>query len=349
MKNLFPSFSPGLGIDLGTSNVLIYLANKGIVVNEPAIVAFNQKTGEVLAVGREAYQMLGRTPSYLVAAQPINYGVISDFELTGEMLKSFFQRFKNSTNKIFPYRPQAVVTVSCGTTDVERKAVEDVVCEAGASKVYLVEGPLASAIGSRIPIFEPSGNIIVDIGGGASEVAVISLGGIVKSKSLKVGGQKFNEDIIKYIKDKHHLLIGEPTAEEVKIRIGSAIPVANENLEMTIKGRDLASGLPKEIEISNSEISRALEKSLDVLLNSLHGVIEDIPPEIAADIHGKNIWLSGGSALLRGLADLIAESCGVSVCLVDDPLTAAARGTGLIVENLDQYKNILIYEEKGGI
>lgn len=348
MKNIFSSLSPGLGIDLGTSNTLIYLANKGIVVNEPSIVAFNQKTGEVLAVGREAWQMFGRTPAYLVSTQPISYGVISDFELTGEMLRNFFAKFKKSTNKVFPYRPQVVATVPCGTTDVERKAVEDAVGEVGTSQVYLVEGPLASAVGSRIPIFEPSGNIIVDIGGGISEVAVISMGGIVKFKSLKIGGQKLNEDIIKYIKDKHRLLIGEPTAEEIKMAIGSARPITSENLEMTIKGRDLGSGLPKEMAISNSEISRALEKSLDVLVSALHSVIEDIPPEIAADIHGKNIWLSGGSALLRGLDELIAENCGVPTCLVDDPLTAAIRGAGLIVENLDKYKNILIYEEKGG-
>jgi len=261
------------------------------------------------------------------------------------MLKYFFKKFRKSPLGILPYRPSVVVGVPCGVTEVERKSVEDAAYNAGAGQVYLVEEPMAAAIGSRVPVFEPSGNIIVDIGGGMSEVAVISLGGIVKFKSLKIAGQKFNEDIIKYVREEFRLLIGEPTAERAKIEVGSATPLG-EKLETAIRGRDLSTGLPREIIITSQEIAKALDKSLKTLVGTIHSLIEETPPELLADIYLKNIWLSGGGSLLRNLDKLIEDCCEIPVRLVDDPLTAVARGTGMILEDLEKFKNILIYEKK---
>ncbi len=344
-KKILSSLSPSLGIDLGTASTLVYLKKEGITINEPSVVAINQKTGEILAVGREAQQMIGRTPPHILAVQPLVNGVISDFELTEEMLKYFFRKFRKSVLGVLPYRPTVVVGVPCGVTEVERKAVEDAAYNAGAGQVFLIEEPMAAAIGSRLPIFEPSGNIIVDIGGGTAEVAVISLGGIVRSRSLKIAGQKFNDDIIKYVREEYRLLIGEPTAEQAKINIGSARPVG-EKLETAIRGRDLSTGLPKEVIISSQEIAKALDKSLKTLIEAIHSIIEETPPELVADIYLKNIWLSGGGSLLRGLDKLIEDYCEIPVQLVDDPLTAVVRGTGMILEELDKYKSVLIYEEK---
>ena len=344
-KKILSSLSPSLGIDLGTASTLVYLKKQGIAINEPSVVAINQKTGEILAVGREAQQMIGKTPPHILAVQPLVNGVISDFELTEEMLKYFFRKFRKSALGVLPYRPTVVVGVPCGVTEVEKKAVEDAAYNAGAGQVYLIEEPMAAAIGSRLPIFEPSGNIIVDIGGGMAEVAVISLGGIVRSRSLKIAGQKLNDDIIKYVREEYRLLIGEPTAEQAKINVGSAKPLS-EKLETAIRGRDLSTGLPKEVIISSQEIAKALDKSLKTLIEAIHSVIEETPPELVADIYLKNIWLSGGGSLLRGLDKLIEDYCEIPVQLVDDPLTAVVRGTGMILEELDKYKSVLIYEEK---
>lgn len=344
-KKILSSLSPSLGIDLGTASTLVYLKKQGIAINEPSVVAINQKTGEILAIGREAQQMIGKTPPHILAVQPLVNGVISDFELTEEMLKYFFRKFRKSALGVLPYRPTVVVGVPCGVTEVERKAVEDAAYNAGAGQVYLIEEPMAAAIGSRLPIFEPSGNIIVDIGGGMAEVAVISLGGIVRSRSLKIAGQKLNDDIIKYVREEYRLLIGEPTAERAKINVGSAKPLS-EKLETAIRGRDLSTGLPKEVIISSQEIAKALDKSLKTLIEAIHSVIEETPPELVADIYLKNIWLSGGGSLLRGLDKLIEDYCEIPVQLVDDPLTAVVRGTGMILEELDKYKSVLIYEEK---
>ncbi len=346
IKKIFSSLSPGLGIDLGTDNTLIYLKGKGIVINEPSIIALNKKTGEVLAVGEKAKEMLGKTPEHLEAIYPISNGIISDFELAEEMLKYFIQKIKKIVKGFFPYKPITIATVPCHTTDVERKAVEDSILNSGAGDVYLIEEPIASAIGARLPIFEPSGNIIIDIGSGTSEIAVISLGGIVKSQSLKIAGKKFNEDIIKYMREEYKLLIGEPTAERIKLEIGSAIPISNEKLKMNIRGRDLSTGLPREITITNREISNALEKSIRNLLELIHSVIEEIPPELISDIYTRNIWLSGGGCELKGLDKAIEESCGITTKRFDDPNTSSVRGLGLILENLDKYKNILIYEKE---
>lgn len=345
-KNLLAKLSPGLGIDLGTTNSLVYLENQGIILNEPSVVAYNQKTGEILAIGKQAELMVGRTPSHILAVQPLTNGVISDFELTEEMLRYFYRKFQKSKLGILPYRPRVVLGIPCGITEVERKAVEDAAYNAGAGDVYLIEQPLASAIGSRIPIFEPSGNIVVDIGGGTTDIATISLGGIVRFKSLKIAGQKLNEDIIKYIKEEYHLLIGEVSAEEVKLEVGSAKITGMEKLETTVRGRDLSTGLPKEITITSEEVSKAIDKSLKILIEAIRATIEETPPELVADIYTKNIWLSGGGSLLRNLDKLIENYCDMPVKLVDDPLTATARGLGTIIEDLEQYKKILIYEKK---
>jgi len=344
-NKIFSSLSSAFGIDLGTSSTLVYLEKEGIVINEPSVVAINQKTREILAIGREAQAMIGKTPPHIAAIQPLVNGVISDFELTEEMLKYFFKKFRKSPLGILPHRPRVVVGVPCGVTEVERKAVEDAAYNAGAGQVYLVEEPMAAAIGSRLPVFEPSGNIIIDIGGGTSEAAVISLGGIVKFKSLKIAGQKFNEDIIKYVREEFRLLIGEPTAERAKIEVGSATPLG-EKLEMAIRGRDLSTGLPKEVIITSQEIAKALDKSLKILIEAIHSLIEETPPELVADIYLKNIWLSGGGSLLRNLDRLFEDYCEIPVHLVDDPLTAMVRGTGMILEDLEKFKSILIYEKK---
>jgi len=346
LKKLLAKLSPGLGIDLGTANSLVYLQNKGIVINEPSVVAFNQKTGEILAIGREAQAMVGRTPPHIVAVQPLTNGVISDFELTEEMLKYFYRKFQKSKLGVLPYRPRVVVGIPCGITEVERKAVEDAALNAGAGEIYLIEQALAAAIGSHIPIFEPSGNIMIDIGGGTTDIVTISIGGIVRYKNLKIAGQKFNDDIIKYIRDEHRLLIGDVSAERVKLDIGSAKVSGMEKLETTVRGRDLNTGLPKEIVLTSDEVAKAMDKSLKVLVEAIRSTIEETPPELVADIYTKNIWLSGGGSLLHNLDRLIENYCAMPVKLVEDPLTATVRGLGMIIEDLEKYKNILIYESK---
>ena len=346
LKKLLAKLSPGLGIDLGTANSLVYLQNKGIVINEPSVVAFNQKTGEILAIGREAQAMVGRTPPHIVVVQPLTNGVISDFELTEEMLKYFYRKFQKSKLGVLPYRPRVVVGIPCGITEVERKAVEDAALNAGAGEIYLIEQALAAAIGSHIPIFEPSGNIMIDIGGGTTDIVTISIGGIVRYKNLKIAGQKFNDDIIKYIRDEHRLLIGDVSAERVKLDIGSAKVSGMEKLETTVRGRDLNTGLPKEIVLTSDEVAKAMDKSLKVLVETIRSTIEETPPELVADIYTKNIWLSGGGSLLHNLDRLIENYCAMPVKLVEDPLTATVRGLGMIIEDLEKYKNILIYESK---
>jgi len=346
LKKLLAKLSPGLGIDLGTANSLVYLQNKGIVINEPSVVAFNQKTGEILAIGREAQAMVGRTPPHIVVVQPLTNGVISDFELTEEMLKYFYRKFQKSKLGVLPYRPRVVVGIPCGITEVERKAVEDAALNAGAGEIYLIEQALAAAIGSHIPIFEPSGNIMIDIGGGTTDIVTISIGGIVRYKNLKIAGQKFNDDIIKYIRDEHRLLIGDVSAERVKLDIGSAKVSGMEKLETTVRGRDLNTGLPKEIVLTSDEVAKAMDKSLKVLVEAIRSTIEETPPELVADIYTKNIWLSGGGSLLHNLDRLIENYCAMPVKLVEDPLTATVRGLGMIIEDLEKYKNILIYESK---
>ncbi len=331
-------FGKDIGIDLGTANTLIYLAGRGIVVNEPSIAAANNKTGQILAIGNEAKKMLGRTPNHINVVRPLINGVISDFDMTQEVIRSFLKRLK--TNPLFFNYRRAVVGVPSNLTEVERKSVEDAVIGAGVSRAYLIEEPLAAAIGARLPIHEPTANMIVDIGGGTTEVAIISMGGTVTSRSLKTAGDKLNDDIIRFVRDEFRLIIGEPTAEELKINIGSATQL-EEKLEMNIRGRDLATGLPKEVLVKDFQIRVAIVRSLKTIVEAVREVIEVAPPELTGDILRRGIFLCGGGSLLRGLNELISKDLTIVTTVVDDPLTCVARGTGVVIENFGQYSPIL--------
>lgn len=332
-------FGADIGIDLGTANTLVYLADHGIIINEPSVVAVNQKTSRVVAVGTEAKQMLGRTPGHVVAVCPLVDGVISDFEVTEEMLAHFINKAVRISKKTG--RPRIVVGVPSGITNVETRAVRDAAVNAGAREVYIVEEPMAAAIGIRLPVKDPVGSMIIDIGGGTTDIAVISLGGIVNSKNLKIAGDRFNEDISAYIRDEFKILIGERTAENVKIAIGSAMK-PKEPMEAAIRGRDLLTGLPREVIVTDTDIREALAQSVSVLVDSTKEVLETTPPEILSDVMHKGIILVGGGALLIGLSDLLATSLKLPVAVADDPLTAVARGTGIVVENLADFKDVMI-------
>ncbi|NQV00973.1 MAG: rod shape-determining protein [Parcubacteria group bacterium] len=346
LNKLFGIFSKDIGIDLGTANTLVYVKGQGIVINEPSVVAINQKTGQILSIGQEAKKMVGRTPSHIVASRPLVAGVVSDFEITEQMLKFFIDKVHRESFSILP-RPRVVVGVPSGVTEVEKKAVEDATRGAGAREVYLIEEPMAAAIGIRLPVQEAAGNMIVDIGGGTSEIAVISLGGIVVSRSLRTAGDKLNEDIISYAREEFNLLLGEKTAEDIKLAVGSAYPL-EEKLETTMRGRDIVTGLPKEMVIDDTQIRKALSRSVKILTNAIKGTIEETPPELVADIMRRGIFLVGGGSLLRGLDQLIAEQTEMPVKLVEDPLTAVVRGTGIVLEDVDSLKDTLVstqYEE----
>jgi rod shape-determining protein MreB len=331
-------FRKNLGIDLGTANSLIYVSGRGIVINEPSAVAVNSKTGKVIAVGDEAKKMLGRTPLNISVVRPLVNGVISDFEMAQEILKHFLKRL--SGNSMLSYYQTAVIGAPADLTEVERKSVEDAVVGAGVGKAYVIESALAAALGARLPVHEPVANMIVDIGGGTTEIAIISMGGTVTVKSLKIAGDKFNDDILRFVREEFHLAIGEPTAEELKISIGSAIPL-EEKLEMSVRGRDLATGLPKEIIMKDSHIRAALAKSLRSIVEAIRNVIEVSPPELVGDILKRGIHMCGGGSLLRGIDQLVSKELSVVTHVVDDPLTCVARGTGLAVENLEKYSYIL--------
>lgn len=341
--NFWQNFYKNVGIDLGTANTLLYLKGAGIVVNEPTIVAIHAKTGDILSVGGEAKKMLDRTPAHINLVKPLTNGVISDFETTEEILKYFFR--KVGGKGFFSRFHIAAISVPTNLTEVERKSVEDAAISAGAGRAYLIEAPIAAAIGARLPIEEPSSNMIIDIGGGTTEISIISVGGAVKSKSLKVGGEKFNEDIIRFVKDELRLLIGEPTAEELKITIGSAIPL-EEKLEMIVRGRDMATGLPREAVIKDMQVRTAMHKSLRALSEAVRAIIEESPPELVGDILKKGIHMSGGGSLLRGIDRFIEKEVTVSTGIVDDPLTCVVRGLGMIVEDLPRYETIISNQQK---
>ncbi len=336
-------FSHDIGIDLGTANTLVYVGGKGIIINEPSVVAINQKTKQVLSIGEEARKMVGRTPAHIVAIRPLVDGVISDFEITEKMLRHFITRVHQQRFSLFP-RPRVVVGIPYGVTEVERRAVEEAAMSAGAREVYLIEEPLAAAIGARLPVQEAAGNLIVDIGGGTTEVAVISLGGIVASRSLRVAGDELNDDIIQFARDEHNLLLGERTAEEIKILIGSAAPLA-EPLTAAMRGRDLVTGLPKEIMITDDEIRGAMRKSITTIVEAVKATIEETPPELVADIMDRGIVLAGGGALLRGLDQILGLATETSVRIADDPLTCVVRGTGIVLEDLDALRGVLLPTE----
>ncbi|MEK7555281.1 MAG: rod shape-determining protein [Patescibacteria group bacterium] len=333
---IFNYFTKDIGIDLGTANSLVYLKGEGIIVNEPSIAAVNNKTGQVLAIGEEAKKMLGRTPSHITVIRPLINGVISDFDMTHEMLRHFFKKINN--NPILNYH-RAVIGIPTNLTEVERKSVEDAVVMAGAAKAYLIEEPVAAALGARLPINEPTANMIIDIGGGTTDIAIISMGGTVTAKSLKIAGDKFNDDIIKFIRDEFKLAIGEPTAEELKVAIGSAVPI-DEKLELAIRGRDMATGLPREVVVKGGQIRASISRSLRSIIEAVKETIEIAPPELVGDILKRGIFLCGGGSLLKGIDQLIEKEISVSAIIVDDPLTCVVRGTGIAAENITEYQHV---------
>lgn len=343
ISRLFGYLSHDIGIDLGTANTLVYVKGKGIVINEPSVVALNKKTGRILAIGKEAKKMVGRTPAHIVATRPLVDGVVSDFEVTEQMLKYFIEKVHQKTFAFIP-RPRVVIGVPSGVTEVEKKAVVDAAISAGAREAYLIEEPMAAAIGVRMPVQEAAGNMIVDIGGGTTEVAVISLGGIVASRSLRIAGDELNENIIQYSRDEFNLFLGEKTAEDIKIAIGSAYP-QEEGLEMNMRGRDLVTGLPKEVVINDAHVRKALSRSIKILVDNIKATIEETPPELVADIMTRGIILVGGGAMLRGLDKLINEQTKMPVKIADDPLTAVARGAGVVLEDIEKLRVILLSME----
>lgn len=337
---IFDRLSHDIGIDLGTANSLVYVKGKGIVISEPSVVAINTKTKEILAIGEEAKRMVGRTPAHIVAVRPLVDGVISDFEVTEQMLKYFFEKVHREKFSLFPH-PRVVIGIPYGVTEVEKRAVEEGAINAGAREIYLIEEPIAAAIGARLPVQDPSGNMIVDIGGGTTEVAIISLGGIISSRSLRIAGDEMNADIIEYAREEFNLLLGERTAEDIKIAVGSAMPL-KDKIEAPMRGRDLVTGLPKEIIISNEEICRAISKSVSSIVEAIKVTMEESPPELLADIMDKGIILAGGGALLRGLDKLISIETKTIVHIADDPLTCVVRGTGIVLEDIDLLSEVLV-------
>ncbi len=331
-----------MGIDLGTANTLVYVKNKGIVLEEPSIVAIEKNKNRILAVGREAKRMIGRTPGNIVAIRPLKDGVIADFETTEKMLRYFIQKVhKNVTFA----RPRIVICVPSGITPVEKKAVLEATEQAGARSAYIIEEPLAAAIGANLPIDEPTGSMIVDVGGGTSEVAVISLGGIVASQSLRIGGDEMDEAIIYYLKKEHNLLIGERTAENVKMEIGSAFPLENEE-KMEINGRDLVTGLPKTIIITSQQIRKALEKPVGDIVNSIVEVLDETPPELSSDIMKRGIYMAGGGSLLKGLTERISRETHCPVYMTEEPLAAVAVGAGKCVEDFATLRKYLRFSRQ---
>lgn len=338
MKNPFEYFYKNIGVDLGTANSLIYVSGKGIIINEPSIAAINNKTSQILAIGEDAKKMIGRTPTHITVIRPLINGVISDFEMTQAMLKHFLKKL-GGFNSFFNYQ-RAVIGVPSNLTEVERKSVEDALIGAGVGKAYVVEEPLAAAIGARLPVNEPTANMIVDIGGGTTEIAVISMGGIVTAKSLKIAGDRLNEDIIHFIRDEFKMLIGDPTAEELKTMIGSALST-DQKAEIFIRGRDMATGLPREVCVKESHVRAAISRSLKSITEAMREVIETTPPELVGDILKRGIHLCGGGSLLKGMDKMIQKDLSVVTVVVDDPLTCVVRGTGVIAENFEKYSSII--------
>ncbi|MBU4342859.1 MAG: rod shape-determining protein [Candidatus Omnitrophica bacterium] len=331
-------FSNDMGIDLGTATTLVYAKGRGIVLCEPSVVAIQKGSHNVLAVGEEAKRMLGRTPGNIVAIRPMKDGVIADFEITEDMLRYFIKKVHN--RKVF-VRPRMVIAIPSGITEVEKRAVKDSAEHAGAREVYLVEEPIAAAIGVGLPIQEPSGNMIIDIGGGTTEIAVISLAGIVFSRSIRIGGDELDEAIIEHLKKTYNLMIGERTAEDTKIKIGSAYPL-EEELTMEVRGRDLVAGLPKTITVSSEEIREALAGPISAILEATRMTLERTPPELSADLIERGIILAGGGALLRGMDKLISEETGLPVHVADDPMTAVAMGTGKVLSEIKYLKKVTV-------
>lgn len=341
-EKFYQLFSNDIGIDLGTANTIVYLRDHGIVINEPSVVAVNQKTGQVVALGMQAKQMLGRTPGHVVAIRPLVDGVISNFEVTEEMLSYLIGKANKISKKTV--RPRVVIGVPSGVTTVEVRAVYDAAKNAGAREVHIVEEPMAAAIGIKLPVKDPVGNMIIDIGGGTTDIAVISLSGIVRSKNLHIAGDRLNNDIISYIRDEFRVLVGERTAESVKIAIGSA-KKGDSVMEAVVRGRDLVTGLPREVVVTDADIREAMSASIAGLVESVKEVIETTPPEVLSDVMSRGIILVGGGALIRGLDELLSQTLHVPVYVSNDPLTAVARGAGTILEDMEGFKEVLIEHE----
>lgn len=329
-------FSNDIGIDLGTANTLVYVKDRGIVIREPSVVAIQAGTNRVLAVGDEAKKMLGRTPGNIVAIRPLKAGVIADFEITEAMLRYFIRKVHNRRMMV---RPRVIVAVPSGITEVEKRAVKDSATHAGAREVYLIEEPMAAAIGVGLPVQDPAGNMIVDIGGGTTEVALISLAGIVLSRSVRVGGDEMDEAIVQYMKRVYNLMIGERTAEEIKIKIGSAYPMGEET-SMEVKGRDLVAGLPKTLTITSEEVREALQEPVSAIVEAIRITLERCPPELSADLVDRGLVLAGGGGLLRGVDKLVAEQTGLPVHIAEDPLSAVAEGTGVVLHELNFLRKV---------
>lgn len=342
IEKFYELFSSDIGIDLGTANTLVYVRGHGIIISEPSVVAVNQKTGQVVAVGQDAKQMVGRTPGHIVAIRPLVDGVISDFEVTEEMLAYLINKARQTAKKMI--RPRVVIGVPTGVTNVQIRAVRDAAKSAGAREVHIVEEPMAAAIGIRLPVREPVGSMIIDIGGGTADIAVISLGGIVHSKSLNIAGDRLNEDIISYIRDEFKILIGDRTAEGIKMAIGSVLD-SGKSGEASIKGRDLVTGLPREVVITESDIREALATSVSHLVETVKEVLEETPPEVLSDIMHRGIILVGGGALIPGMSEMLHNELKIPIHIADDPLTSVVRGTGVILENIDDFREVLIENE----
>ncbi len=338
LKDLFKFTSNSIGIDLGTANTLVYLKGHGIVINEPSVVVVNQKTGRIVAIGAQAKQMLGRTPAHLKTIRPLVDGVISDYEVTEEMLAYLINKANQMDKKLF--RPKVVVGIPTGVTNVEARAVYDAARAAGARQAYLIEEPVAGALGVRLPIKEAVGTVVVDIGGGTTDIAVIASGGVVRSKNLRIAGDKLNTDVLQFIRDEFKLIVGEKTAEAVKIAVGSAVP--GNYTETVVRGRDILTGLPREIIVTDADIREAMANSIAKIIDSIAEVLETTPPEILADVLEQGVVLVGGGALINGLDQLIRTTFKVPVYVAEDPLTAVARGTGIAVEDVDFYKELLM-------
>ncbi|HUV81091.1 MAG TPA: rod shape-determining protein [Patescibacteria group bacterium] len=344
LKKFLHFIAEDIAIDLGTANSRVYVRNRGIVLTEPSVVAVNQKTGQVLAIGEEAKKMVGRTPAYIVATRPLISGVISNFEITEQMLRYFIEKAHKKRFLLNP-RPRVIIGIPCGVTEVEKKAVCDAAKNAGARDVFIIEEPMAAALGARLPVQEAGGNFIVDIGGGTTDIAVISLGGIVISKTLRVAGDKLNHDVIQFAQDEYKLLIGERTAEMLKIGIGSAYPL-KEKKQLPMRGRNLVTGLPEEILVSNEDIKKALEKSIKQIVEEIKIAVEETPPELLADIMVSGIQMAGGGSLLKGLTSLIQKETKIPTKIIEDPTTTVVRGAGMVLENLDQLQDVLLETEE---
>ncbi len=335
---MFQFIGRDMAVDLGTANTLVYVRGRGIVLNEPSVVAINTKTGAILAVGSEAKRMIGRTPAHIVAIRPLKDGVIADFDVTEKMLRYFIQKVHR---RAFLAKPRVVVCVPSGITGVEQRAVEEATISAGARSAFIIEEPMAAAIGAGLPVHEPTGNMVVDIGGGTTEVAVVSLGGIVTSQSIRIGGDELDESIINYVKKEYSLMLGERTAEEIKMAVASAFPFPDEP-QAEIRGRDLVSGLPKTVVVEAEEIRRAIEEPVNAIVDAVKNTLDKTPPELAADIMDKGIVLAGGGSMLKGLDERLKHETGMPIHVAEDPLISVAVGSGKCLEEFEALKRVLI-------